>query len=462
MNILAIGWGYRPYQGGGTVQVTEDILEELSVHGHEVHYLCGGKYDLFMRPYIKRWEKKGFTIHEVRNSPNFPAGRHNPLDDISQKELEGIFKRVLEKLQPDIVHVHDILGWPVSIIRISKNREIPIVVKFGNYWPLCTRLSLFDYQEQVCTDFNGGFKCVKCMSGKESESLRKLKKMMHWMLMSSNIRKPAKVIYKNLRGYFSNLFSRKRETSPGDNKVELAKKYQKRRSNFIKELKKANLLTPSSNRAKDILVKYGLDSNNYQVINPTTKTVGQIEPKEVYNRDGPITFGFIGGISIQKGIDVLLEAFSLLDTKKARLRIYGRGSQDTIEEIEGAEGKVKYCGAYKQSELTTILGKIDVGVLPSICEDVHPLVGIEYLAGKVPIIGSNIGGIPEYITDGINGFLFQAGNANELRSTMKNFIEKPRLIGELSKNIKPVKKIGDHTREIEEEYSKLLEGRTNN
>jgi glycosyltransferase involved in cell wall biosynthesis len=71
-----------------------------------------------------------------------------------------------------------------------------------------------------------------------------------------------------------------------------------------------------------------------------------------------------------------------------------------------------------------------VGVVPSICEDTAPNTVLEFQAAGIPVLGSDIGGIPEQIDDGNSGALFEAGNVMALRQCMQRIIANPRLISE--------------------------------
>ena len=61
---------------------------------------------------------------------------------------------------------------------------------------------------------------------------------------------------------------------------------------------------------------------------------------------------------------------------------------------ESDHAAISFHGRYEQDQLGSILGNIDVGVVPSICEDTAPNTVFEFQAAGIPVIGSNVGGIP--------------------------------------------------------------------
>jgi glycosyltransferase involved in cell wall biosynthesis len=71
----------------------------------------------------------------------------------------------------------------------------------------------------------------------------------------------------------------------------------------------------------------------------------------------------------------------------------------------------------------------DLVIIPSICPDALPRVGLEALALGKPLIGSNCGGISDLIENGINGYLFTPGSVDEFTSKLRSiFSDSPRLI----------------------------------
>ena len=128
-----------------------------------------------------------------------------------------------------------------------------------------------------------------------------------------------------------------------------------------------------------------------------------------------------------------------------------------VKLMKMANSSVKFKGAFNR--LIQILPQFDVAVVPPIWHDNAPLVVLEALAARKPIIGADIGGIPDFVKDGTNGFLFRAGDPEDLALTMKKVIDHPRLIKHFRKNMTTPRTMHHHTTELEEVYHRLLSGR---
>jgi len=81
---------------------------------------------------------------------------------------------------------------------------------------------------------------------------------------------------------------------------------------------------------------------------------------------------------------------------------------------------------YKET-LLKIAEEIDAIIIPSIWEEGGPLTAAEAIAMNLPIIGANIGGIPDFVKDGINGLLYQFDNPANLANKIKDIIDNPHI-----------------------------------
>jgi glycosyltransferase involved in cell wall biosynthesis len=152
------------------------------------------------------------------------------------------------------------------------------------------------------------------------------------------------------------------------------------------------------------------------------KSFGQVrEPR----RNGHLRFAFIGGLTRQKGIHVLLEAFKGM--RGASLVIYGLGNIHSYDDFKhvAAQGNVTYEGIMTEKEKPRILRMIDGLIVPSIWYENAPLVIQEAFIAGVPVICSNIGGMKEFVRDGQDGLHFKVGNSGDLRKALEKCIQNP-------------------------------------
>jgi glycosyltransferase involved in cell wall biosynthesis len=142
-----------------------------------------------------------------------------------------------------------------------------------------------------------------------------------------------------------------------------------------------------------------------------------------------------------------------------KLHIFGGLSSEVEYEVLRFNNVI-YHGQYNVNELNMILDEIEVGIIPSVWEEVYGYVGIEFLAKGIPIIGNKKGGIVDYAIDGFTGWINQNSDAEGLVDIMTNIINNPSQISYLNKKIVDnrksiLKTMDQHFYEIDEIYRKL-------
>ncbi|MCY4020364.1 MAG: glycosyltransferase family 4 protein [Chloroflexi bacterium] len=129
---------------------------------------------------------------------------------------------------------------------------------------------------------------------------------------------------------------------------------------------------------------------------------------------------YAGVLIPRKGLDLLLEAFARLDHPQAQLHLLGHpenadyaGQLQNQAQDLGIASRVRFHGAVSQRDLAQHFGSARALVLPSLSEGLGRVV-LEAMLTGTPVIGSRVGGIPDLIQDGENGFLVESGNVEAL------------------------------------------------
>ena len=74
MRILHVGWGFRPWRGGGLISYAEDVMDAQAARGDDVAYFFAGRrYPLRRRPRLHRWHRSGVAMLELQSAP-IPVG----------------------------------------------------------------------------------------------------------------------------------------------------------------------------------------------------------------------------------------------------------------------------------------------------------------------------------------------------------------------------------------------------
>jgi glycosyltransferase involved in cell wall biosynthesis len=129
---------------------------------------------------------------------------------------------------------------------------------------------------------------------------------------------------------------------------------------------------------------------------------------------------FLGRLSEEKGIGTLVEAMKTV--KNGKLVIAGTGplEKEISRKIESEKIRgIEMVGFKTGDDLAELIRNAICAVLPSEWYENGPMSLLESFAYGKPVIGSNIGGIPEHINEGVDGLLFEAGNSDDLAEKIR-------------------------------------------
>lgn len=144
---------------------------------------------------------------------------------------------------------------------------------------------------------------------------------------------------------------------------------------------------------------------------------------------------FMGRYGERKGIYDLLEVIAQIPKEKIYLECHGDGDLKKVKTIvkEKNIANVEIGGWISGDEKDKLLDKSDILILPSYNEGL-PMSVLEAQSYGLPVISTNVGGIPEIIEDGVNGFLIQPGDKEALRAKIKILLNDKELMKTMSDN----------------------------
>jgi glycosyltransferase involved in cell wall biosynthesis len=236
------------------------------------------------------------------------------------------------------------------------------------------------------------------------------------------------------------------------------------RERFVKShFNLVDLFIATSEYVRDRYVDWGLPPEKVHVepiaLPPLDRP--REEPQRKRNR-----FAFFGQFTPYKGTDVLLKAMVALgDDFDGHLWIHGAGLEnqhprfrELFEDLlDKTKATVTFAGPYDHAtELSRVMMGADWVVVPSIWWETGPLVVWEAFQYGRPVICSDIGGMSQKVTHGVNGLQFRTGDPEDLADAMRTAVETPGLWEKLSAGIPSVPKIHDHAERVSEIYKRLL------
>ena len=456
MKILLPVHVFFPKHFYGTETYTLELALALKKMGHDPIILTAlplweeGGTDKFYFTY----EYAGLTVHcldfNLKPHASFRQIYHRP-------ELYSVYGEILDKIQPDIVHVTHIINHTATLLEVLRDRNIPTVATLTDFFGICFNAKLDTEDGTLCRGPNEkSTNCLRCY-------LRKVDIFPRQQMLSKNLMKNGFITYLasmalpylvKLPWVNDNFIAN--QVLGVTERVDLLRRlydtyrYMIAPTDFLYEAYETNRFYPE----KLNKINFGINRElvkEYQT--PKKKT------------DSRIRFGFIGQISAHKGVDLLINAYLRVKSDNMSLSIYGSPDQDSPYMNEllrlSQRGKhIEFCGTFPREELPARLSELDVLVIPSRWYENSPLVLLYALATRTPVIVTDVKGMSEFVKDGVNGYTFQKNSVEQLTTVMQRIVSDPSSVERLSQNAIYLKDVSDHAEDVFKLYTAALGGQS--
>lgn len=390
MRILLANKFFHP--AGGPENLFINSMKKLESMGHEVIPFSMQHPDNLESRYDRYFVS---NIDYNHKSISFWGKIKTGLSIIYSVEAKNKMEKLIQDTQPDIAHLHNIYHQlSPSILLPLKRHNIPIVMTLHDFKLVCPNYT-FLRDGKVCEECEGKhfYKAIKYRCVKNSY----LKSFISAFEM-----------------YLHKLF----------------KIYERNIDRFI----------VLSQFSKDRFVRYGLPEEKVMFLpNP-------IEIPSFRKQDGKDKYIlFFGRLSDKNGIFTLIKAMRGLP--EIKLLVLGEGEQQELildYLRENRMRNVQILGFKQGEKLKKLIRESYFTIFPNHCYHLCPLSILESFAYKKPVIGANLGSVPELLEDGVTGLLFEPRNEKKLAEKIKYLYENPE----------EVKKMGQNARlKVEENYS---------
>ena len=303
-----------------------------------------------------------------------------PFRIIYSSEARRKMRRIIELFKPDIVHLNN-FNYQItpSIIYEIKKHNIPIVYTAHDYQLICPN-HMF-YQP------NKGIICEECITSGFTRCVK------NNCIHGSKIR--------SILGFFESTLYHGLKTYSLIDKI----------------------ICPSEFMEKKILFKHCFQGKTVMMHNPLQKPA---EKKAINKGNYAVYFG---RYSIEKGINTLINVCKRLPEIQF---IFAGGGP--LEHLLNGIPNIKNAGFLTGEDLTKAISEARFSIYPSEWYENNPFSVIESIIYGTPVIGADIGGIPEIIKNGNNGLLFQSASEDDLAEKILALWNNSRLLEETTKN----------------------------
>mgnify|MGYP001034316261 CR=1 FL=1 len=436
MKVLHYTLGLPPYRSGGLTKYSLDLMMAQIESGYNVNLLYPGQLGPLNKvKIIKNKDYKNVAVYELINPlpVSLLGGVKNPSNFMKPLDEKSIYVNFLEEIQPDVIHIHTLMGIHCEFVETAKDLGIKLVFTTHDYYGICPKVNLFDNNSNICNDFSDGEKCISCNNNAYSMSMI--------YLMQSHL-------YKDLKNseFMKRLRARKKnniQTLEGKE----AKSIEKKKSNYSLSLKKQfsdlrNYYINMLNMMDEIHFNSKLAKNEYEkyisatgkVVSITHAGIKDNRRRKYYNSTHALQIGFLGPIDEYKGFPLLRKSLlELIDNNELNWHLHVFGNDRTIT-LDQDENFISFHGRYEYSNLKNIFKDIDVLVIPSIWKETFGFIGLEAISHGVPTIVTTHVGFKDLVQNHMNGLIVNP-NFTELAEAIKYVINNRHKLQEWNENI---------------------------
>lgn len=171
MRILHYTLGFQPYRSGGLVRYAADLMSVQADMGHKVFALYPGGMSIPRSCHIRLDEYiKKICVFEIVNPMPVPLlyGVKEVNDFINGKGVDvDSLERMLDYVNPDVFHIHTLMGLPLEYLKVVKRRDIKTVYTSHDYFGLCPRVNFVCSDGRVCSEASAE-RCSACNANSKS------------------------------------------------------------------------------------------------------------------------------------------------------------------------------------------------------------------------------------------------------------------------------------------------------
>jgi glycosyltransferase involved in cell wall biosynthesis len=436
---------FLPRHPAGSEIYAFELCRELS-RRHDV-FLVTAELDASARHGTIRWRvQDGLPVIEIVNNWQVDGFEDTYLSPRIAEQLEG----VLDAIQPQVLHVHNLLNLSFDFPRRARARGIPTVATLHDYALVCASggQRVHVAESHVCEIIDPE-RCSRCFAASPYHAL---------MVASRLSRGPAgglirrvAPIARRLLPVVTDAAARRLPMTPAT-----PQQIEARLARAREVFGEIDLFVSPSRAMAAEFVRLGIDPRRMQVSDYGFRAA----PSVARGATGPaVRFGFVGTMAWHKGAHVLIEAARQV---RGAFEIMLAGDPNVGPEYfarlrrEAAGLPVRFAGRFDRADVPRVYGGLDVLVVPSLWPENSPLVIHEAFMHGVAVVGARVGGIPELVEDGVNGFLYDAFSAEALAEILQRFVDDPALAARLAARVPAVKSIAEDARDWEARYDAVI------
>ena len=442
--VVHIPFGYLPDTLGGTEIYVAGLVNELAQLGVSSVVVAPGQSAEYVHDAAR-----------VLRIPPSPALSQEALYGEGDTGAAARFGTALDSVKPQLVHFHAFTST-ASLLAMKEcaRRRIPTLMTYHTPTVTCLRGTMLHWGKTPCDGVMVVTRCASC-------ALEGLGLPKSLALLAAHTPLPlSRFFAKALRSKATTVLGIRWLTSIRHRAVRSAFdlcEYVVSPCNWVSQV----LMRNGVPTTKIVLSRQGLSrSESRTSAEPPSLDVSDDAQKQV-SANAALKLIFLGRIHPTKGLHTLLRALAMRPALAVSLSIYsvkntGDAYFDEISALVARDARVVLKAALANADVVATMREYDLAVVPSEWLETGPLVIYEAFAAGVPVLGSNLGGIAELVSDGQNGRLLPCGDVTAWANAIGEIADNPELIKHWRQNLPPLRTMHEVALDMRSVYNQSL------
>ncbi len=456
LRVLHVIHDFLPRHRAGAEIYAFDLCLELN-RRHLVTVVAA-EYDLARPHGHVTWQvQDGVPVAELVNNGIARSFEETYRSPVITERLS----RLLDVVQPDVLHVHSLLNLSFDLPALAHEREIPVVATLHDYTLVCPSggQRVHRAEDHVCETIDPS-RCARCFRESPFYSQIGIGNVAEIGGVGRMVKRAARVVLQRAPGAaqaMAHVVARGAGIEVGSADIEA------RLGGARRVFDEVDLFVAPSRSLGDEFLRLGVSAEKLRVLDHGFAPLPQANGSTAASEQALLRIGYVGTLVWHKGVHVLIDACRALPASTYELQIFGDPNVDppySADLRRRASGlPVRFRGGFAHEIVRDAYAGLDVLVVPSLWPENSPLVIREAFMAGVPVVGARIGGIPEIVTDGENGLLYDPRSTAALTRALAKLIDDRAALDAFARRIPPVKSMEAHAREWEAIYAELVHSR---
>ncbi|MFT4710808.1 MAG: glycosyltransferase involved in cell wall biosynthesis [Planctomycetota bacterium] len=478
MKVLLVSHDFLPSHPAGVEIYTYQFGKALQARGHDVQVFTTEKDIGRENLSVEVRDEGGLPVHELFNNLYY----NDFVETYDYPAAARSFGVLLDDFKPDVVHFMHLMYLSVACVEEVNKRKIPVYYTLHDYWLQCAWFGQRRFLDgSICheIDFEKCGICLKNFKYKQTKLERAGGKAIASVRSKTGVDLGG--IARSLQRGFKiraakaespNSKATRRQALADDwrsgitpETSAIAKQVEIRAENLYRRiLPGVDRFIAPSQFLRTKFLEWGIPEE--QIDHMRTGIDLEMFQGHQSKPAKHLRVTFIGTIAPHKGVHLLLQAWQRIEPSvrgEATLRIFGPPSHNPTY-VSKLENLSLACGATLEGRLareavSDALAETDILVVPSIWYENSPLIILEALATKTPLIVSDLGGMAELVEPGRTGFHFEMGSSEDLERVLRDCLGNPAQLDDLYGEDVIVRNVTEDAEDMETSYRAEIRAR---